>query len=388
MLHPPARCSTPRWSARWPIKPDRNGQRCPPVTVFTPVHSSNGVTNSGTNQWHGTVFEFLRNNYFNANNFFATTKDTLHRNQFGGTVGGKIISDKLFFFGGYQGTRESQSTNAANLCVPTAAEALGDFSQQPKTGSCSQSTIAAGKSLVDPVTGADITATRKLPASSLSPQSQALNKLIPLAQADPVSGLIQIALPAINREDQFIGRVDYTISGRQNVFFRAYVTDYFAPAFFQPNNLLLTTTAGNDERVMNYTLGHTFIVSPKIVNTFHGGFARRRDNRGPTAGGINAQAVGVNIFTYVPCGTSALPSRTASLLAAVPAPPATSTRKPRISSTTSIGSMASTNSPSEASTSALPKTATPAISRTVTSASTAVSAASRTATSANRSSTT
>jgi hypothetical protein len=260
----------------------------------------NGVTNSGTNQWHGTVFEFLRNNIINANNFFSTTKDTLHRNQFGGTLGGKIITDKLFFFGGYQGTRESQTTNAANLCIPTAAEISGDFSQQPTSGNCARVTIAPGKSLTDPVTGANITATRKLPASSLSPQALALVKLLPLSQANPVSGLIQIALPAINSENQYIGRVDYTINQKQNVFFRAYITDYFAPAFYQPNNLLLTTTAGNDERVMNYTLGHTFIISPKMVNTFHGSFARRRDNRGPTAGGINAQAVGVNIYTYVP----------------------------------------------------------------------------------------
>ena len=260
----------------------------------------NGVTNSGTNQFHGTVFEFLRNNLINATNFFATTKDTLHRNQFGGTLGGKIVTDKLFFFGGYQGTRESQATNAANLCVPTALELTGDFSQQPTSGSCARATIAAGKSLIDPVTGQNITATRKLPASSLSPQALALAKLLPLSQANPVSGLIQIALPAINREDQYIGRVDYTLSQQQSMFFRAYVTNYFAPAFYQPNNLLLTTTAGNDERVMNYTLGHTWVISPKVVNTFRATYARRRDNRGPTAGGINANTIGVNLYTYVP----------------------------------------------------------------------------------------
>ena len=260
----------------------------------------NGVTNSGTNQFHGTIFDFIRNNYLNATNFFATKKDTLHRNQFGGTIGGKVITDKLFFFGGYQGTRESQSTNAANLCVPTALELTGDFSQQPTTGSCARSTIGAGKSLIDPVTGADITATRKVPTSSLSSQALALTKLLPLSQANPVSGLIQIALPSINWEDQYVGRVDYTISQRQSVFFRAYVTNYFQPAFYSPTNLLLTTTAGNDERVMNYTLGHSFMISPKVVNTFHGSFARRRDNRGPTAGGINAKAVGVNLYTYVP----------------------------------------------------------------------------------------
>jgi hypothetical protein len=259
----------------------------------------NVITNSGTNKWHGTAFDFLRNNYLNANNFFSTTKDTLHRNQFGGTLGGKLISDRFFFFGGYQGTREKQATNAASSCLPTAAELTGDFSQQPLTGSCSQARIAAGGKLIDPVTGNDITATRKLPTSSLSPQALALVKLLPTAQADPITGLVQIALPAINQEDQYVGRVDYTINQKHTTFFSFFVTNYKAPAFYQPNNLLVTTTAGNDERVMHYTLGETFVISPKLVNTFHGTYARRRDNRGP-AGGINGTNVGVNFYPYVP----------------------------------------------------------------------------------------
>jgi hypothetical protein len=65
----------------------------------------NGVTKSGTNQLHGDLFEFVRNGYFNARNFFAPTTDTLRRNQFGGTIGGPIVSNRVFFFGGYQGTR-------------------------------------------------------------------------------------------------------------------------------------------------------------------------------------------------------------------------------------------------------------------------------------------
>src|SRR5437867_9310967 len=64
----------------------------------------NAVTKAGTNQFHGDVFEFVRNSVFNARNFFATSRDTLKRNQFGGVVGGPIRKDKLFFFGGYQGT--------------------------------------------------------------------------------------------------------------------------------------------------------------------------------------------------------------------------------------------------------------------------------------------
>src|SRR5438445_3178021 len=63
------------------------------------------VTKSGTNQFHGNLFEFVRNGMFNARNAFATKRDTIKRNQFGGTAGGPIIHDKLFFFGGYPATR-------------------------------------------------------------------------------------------------------------------------------------------------------------------------------------------------------------------------------------------------------------------------------------------
>ena len=62
------------------------------------------VTKSGTNQWHGDAFEFVRNREFNARNYFAATVDPLKRNQFGGTIGGPIKKDNAFIFFGYQGT--------------------------------------------------------------------------------------------------------------------------------------------------------------------------------------------------------------------------------------------------------------------------------------------
>lgn len=253
----------------------------------------NVVTNSGTNQWHGTVFDFIRNNVVNATNFFSTSKDTVKRNQFGGTLGGKVITDKLFFFGGYQGTREHKTSSAIGYCVPTAAELSGDFSQMG--GGCALNAAA----IVDPVTGLDISSTRKLPASSISPQALKLASMLPLAQADQF-GRINVALPANNKEDQYVGRVDYTMSARHTIFGRYFLTNYNAPAYFSPSNLLLTTIAGNDERVQSFTLGDTFIITPKMVNTFHGTYARRRNNRGPTAGGINANTIGINMYTYVP----------------------------------------------------------------------------------------
>jgi hypothetical protein len=256
----------------------------------------NVVTNSGSNQWHGTVFDFVRNNVINATNFFSTSKDTVKRNQFGGTFGGRIVTDKLFFFGGYQGTREHKTSSATSYCVPTAAMLNGDFSGMPTSGACAQTATSA--TFKDPITGV-ATPSKKIPTSEFSPAALNLVKMLPLSQANSI-GQVNVALPGNNTEDQYIGRIDYTWSQRHSLFGRYYLTNYNAPNYYSPTNILLTTTAGNDERVQTFTLGDTFIFSPKIVNTFHGTYARRRNNRGPTSGGINANNLGVNIFLYTP----------------------------------------------------------------------------------------
>src|SRR5262245_10481140 len=85
------------------------------------------VTKSGTNQIHGNLFEFVRNNAFNARDFFAAKNDGLKRNQFGGTVGGPIQRDKVFFFAGYQGTLIRQTPSDTTVFVPTADMLAGDF---------------------------------------------------------------------------------------------------------------------------------------------------------------------------------------------------------------------------------------------------------------------
>ena len=85
------------------------------------------VTKSGTNEFHGDLFEFVRNDLFNARPYFALTSGTLKRNQFGGTAGGAIVKNKLFFFGGYQGTTIRQDPADNRQFVPTAAMLAGDF---------------------------------------------------------------------------------------------------------------------------------------------------------------------------------------------------------------------------------------------------------------------
>src|SRR5450755_3495765 len=100
--------------------PARNG--------LHPGGAVNAVTKSGSNSWHGDLFEFLRNGDANAIAYFATRRDSLKRNQFGGTFGGRIIRDKLFFFGGFQQSNIRQDPSSSTAFVPTAAALTGDFS--------------------------------------------------------------------------------------------------------------------------------------------------------------------------------------------------------------------------------------------------------------------
>ena len=107
------------------------------LTASNGIHAGGtvtGVTKSGTNGFHGDAFEFFRNGDMNARNFFAPTRDTLKRNQFGGTIGGPVKKDKLFFFFGYQDTitRQDPAANTSATFVPTAAMIAGDWSACPQ----------------------------------------------------------------------------------------------------------------------------------------------------------------------------------------------------------------------------------------------------------------
>src|SRR5207302_9262695 len=85
------------------------------------------VTKSGTNQFHGDVFDFVRNGVFNARNFFATSRDSLKRNQLGGVIGGPIKKDQLFIFAGYQRTFARSNPTQTIQYVPTQEMLAGDF---------------------------------------------------------------------------------------------------------------------------------------------------------------------------------------------------------------------------------------------------------------------
>ncbi|NYF78115.1 TonB-dependent receptor [Granulicella arctica] len=90
----------------------------------------NVITKSGSNQFHGSAFDFLRNTSLDARNYFSPTRGAFRQNQFGGTFGGPIHRDKIFFFADYQGTRQTQGIDTGNISVPSTADRTGDLLDQ------------------------------------------------------------------------------------------------------------------------------------------------------------------------------------------------------------------------------------------------------------------
>ena len=238
----------------------------------------NVVTKSGTNDFHGDLFEFVRNGSVNAINYFATKVDAQKRNQFGGTIGGPIKHDRLFFFGGWQETILRTAPPTTISFTPNAAELNGDFS-------------AISKPIIDPSTGKQFPG-NQIPTSRFSAASLNLMKYIPVGTGS--NGQVQYSIPSPSNENQFLGRVDWNQSQRNAVFGRYYYTKDSNPAAFG-GNLLLTTAAGVIDTVQALTAGDTFTISPTMLNTLHFTWTYERINRGPAAGVPSAATLGLAV---------------------------------------------------------------------------------------------
>ncbi|MGB8591521.1 MAG: TonB-dependent receptor [Candidatus Acidiferrales bacterium] len=211
----------------------------------------NLVTKSGTNQLHGSVYEFFRNNVLDARNFFADpafTAPALRLNQFGATLGGPIQKDKTFFFGNYEGFRQVAGiTNLTN--VATDAERGGLFFN-PATGLNQQVTV--------------------------NPTSAQLFKLFPEPNTTESGGNFVSSPNLTNSTDQYMIKVDHQLShGLLTARYSYTGATIFYP--FQPGQ---GTTAvpgyGVDDKETTHlaSLGHTWFISPSNLNEFRFGFTR------------------------------------------------------------------------------------------------------------------
>jgi hypothetical protein len=219
----------------------------------------NVVTKSGSNEIHGDAFEFVRNGDFNARDYFAPVSDNLKRNQFGGTVGGPIEKNKLFFFLGYQGTLIRSAPAATPAVIPTPSMLAGDF--RAYESQCFKNAL--------PLTGPFGTGgapANVLPTQLISPQAIAMAKHFPVGP-EPCGG---VTYPLIANQDEHmgLGKIDYQISPKQSFFGRYFVTHSLTPSSFTGTELSVQN-AGTDDEVNSLVLGHTYILGPGALNTFH-----------------------------------------------------------------------------------------------------------------------
>jgi hypothetical protein len=191
----------------------------------------NVVTKSGSNELHGALFEFLRNNDADAKNFFAQDATPFRRNQFGGALGGPAIKNKLFFFGDYQGTRFSTS-QPGYTSAPTAKMYNGDFSElydltQPKdAGGNAYGQIYDPFSRVFDTNGNVVSVSpfpgNIIPASRFDPAAAKMNadKIFGVANLPGLSNNLYYLYSNQQTVDQGDGRADYNLSEKDRFFYR------------------------------------------------------------------------------------------------------------------------------------------------------------------------
>ncbi|MEQ1885376.1 MAG: carboxypeptidase-like regulatory domain-containing protein [Bryobacteraceae bacterium] len=213
-----------------------------------------GVTKSGTNNLHGSLFYFVRNYKLNGRDYFALTADGLKRNQFGGTLGGALKKDKLFYFMGYQGTLTRQSPSPGQVNVPTAAMATGDFSAyvNARCATLGAGVLDANNRLLLP----------------LSPAAVKIAGLLP--KTSNPCGITQDGSQPISQNDMQVPiRVDYQLNEKQMLFARYLVSrqDKKPPFEVEPSNILNTNGIGFDDMAQNFAIGDTYVISPTLVSS-------------------------------------------------------------------------------------------------------------------------
>jgi Outer membrane receptor for ferrienterochelin and colicins len=211
----------------------------------------NVITRSGTNQFHGTLFEFLRNGDLNARNFFAPARDSLKRNQFGGTLGGPIVHDKLFFFFSYQRTTLRTDPQLTRQVLPTAAMRTGNFS--------------GFAPIIDPLTGKQFP-NNQIPADRLSPVTLAFLKYLPVpASAD---GSRFTGFPSKPDTSEYTGKVDWNLQ-KHRVTGRYFYTKFERPFTANVNDygsMYTSDAARTTQPYSQWTVNDVWTLTPSLLN--------------------------------------------------------------------------------------------------------------------------
>lgn len=217
----------------------------------------NVITKSGTNEIHGSLFEFFRNDKLDARNFFAASRPKNRYNNFGGTVGGPIVKDKVFFFLSNEYRRIYQNTGVRTGIVPTDAQIAGNF--------------AGGRTITDPTTKLPYP-NNIIPAEQLDPNAVMLIKTY---YARPTPGFSQGSLNYTSSEPDGtkfrsgLAKVDYNISPKLSLFARWNIdsTRLLSPYGLFANNAMPNVADSEQSHIMRlWNISSSWVISPAMVN--------------------------------------------------------------------------------------------------------------------------
>lgn len=262
-----------------------------PAQYGNGLTSVNAITKSGTNQFHGSAFEYDQNTAFNARGFYNTTgtKSVEHWNEYGGTIGGPILKNKLFFFFAFQ--RNPSSTPTSGLySYPTAAMEAGNFYGIPGATGSAFSPSGTLLGTYDPVA-------QKL--QSYFPKASASGWIPGCPGPVTVSGGTPQTCPTINNyvfngsspnlNTWYTSKVDYNISNNQKLsfsfnYFPSFVT-YVPPDPLYPNDATAISQAHNYN--LTGQISDVYTISPTVLNEFRLGGVRELDSYKPPSLGKN-----------------------------------------------------------------------------------------------------
>src|ERR1700728_802018 len=295
----------------------------------------NVITKSGSNAFHGDLFEFLRNTDLDARNYFSPTRGTFIQNQFGGTVGGPIQKNKIFFFADYQGTRQRQGVDTGLIPVPSNADRTGDLSDEASSFYTTQ--IVNGQSVIVPTlvsgpawastlatnfgyqiyagepyyfpgctstnyspgsTTACVLPTLQIPTKAWSGPAQHLLQYIPAPNASDN----QFATSAINqalRDDKGAMRIDANTGW-------GLISGYYFLDDYSLNNPYPVAQGGASVpgfnalyqgRAQLFSLGDTKTLSATAVNELHFSFLRAFNDLGKPQGGLGVSLASQGFVT-------------------------------------------------------------------------------------------
>ncbi len=240
------------------------------ITSGVPAYyTGQGVTNyvlkSGTNSFHGNVYENIRNTVFDAAGYFSKTTPVERQNEFGGTLGGPIIKNRLFFFGNYDGYRYTQGANPKLLSLPTEAERNGDFRAlptkiyDPATTKCTAAGVCTRQAFLDNI----------IPPNRISAVSKSFQSYLPQTINSSIQNNYYGALTGGFTDNMYMGKLDFTASQKHHLYLLGeYGKEGLTSLEGSYLPLPYTPTFLRSHAISLGQLGDTYAITQNLVNVF------------------------------------------------------------------------------------------------------------------------